>query len=159
MQYAQYIAVSICTACVYVMRYDCIEYKSCHQADYPRLTRADTLSGGKKLALDIVIVLGGRGGTPSSSSSPAKVFTRRKVLGSFSGAEIVPDEADEAGGHQPANEENEVRRGFSPPKPCLPLSIEGTKTANTTIPAHSFSRTILREKPKVTSATCLLLQC
>ena len=27
---------------------------------YPRLTRADTLSGGKKLALDIVIVLGGR---------------------------------------------------------------------------------------------------
>ena len=60
MQYAQYIAVSICTACVYVMRYDCIEYKSCHQADYPRLTRADTLSGGKKLALDIVIVLGGR---------------------------------------------------------------------------------------------------
>ena len=34
MQYAQYIAVSICTACVYVMRYDCIEYKSCHQADY-----------------------------------------------------------------------------------------------------------------------------
>ena len=35
MQYAQYIAVSICTACVYVVRYDCIEYKSCHQADYP----------------------------------------------------------------------------------------------------------------------------
>ena len=26
----------------------------------------------------------------------------------------MPDEADEAGGHQPANEENEVRRGFSP---------------------------------------------
>ena len=50
---------------------------------------------------------------------------RRKVLGSFSGAENVPDEADEAGGHQPANEENEVRCGFSPEKPCLPLSIEG----------------------------------
>ena len=37
----------------------------------------------------------------------------------------MPDEADEAGGHQPANEENEVRCGFSPEKPCLPLSIEG----------------------------------
>ena len=36
------------------------------------------------------------------------------------------DEADEAGGHQPANEENEVKCGFSPEKPCLPLSIEGT---------------------------------
>ena len=37
----------------------------------------------------------------------------------------MPDEADEAGGHQPANEETEVRCGFSPEKPCLPLSIEG----------------------------------
>ena len=37
------------------------------------------------------------------------------------------DEADEAGGHQPANEENEVKCGFSPEKPCLPLSIEGSK--------------------------------
>ena len=47
MQYAQYIAVSICTACVYVVRYDCIEYKSCHQADYPErnswLVRTDSL--------------------------------------------------------------------------------------------------------------------
>ena len=41
----------------------------------------------------------------------------------------MPDEADEAGGHQPANEENEVRCGFSPEKPCLPLSIEGIKDA------------------------------
>ena len=98
---------------------------------YPRLTRADTLSGGKKLTLDIVIVLGGRVGTPSSSSSPAPIFTRRKVLRSFSGAENVPDEADEAGVHQPANEENEVRRGFSPEKPCLPLSTEGTRIKST----------------------------
>ena len=38
----------------------------------------------------------------------------------------MPGEADEAGGHQPANEENEVWCDFSPEKPCLPLSIEGT---------------------------------
>ena len=37
----------------------------------------------------------------------------------------MPDEADEAGGLMPANEENEARYGFSPEKPCLPLSIEG----------------------------------
>ena len=110
---------------------------------YPRWTRADTLSSGKKSALDIVIVLGGRqprpkgtglgrpGGRcqaapPSSSSSPAPIFARRKVLRSFSGAEIVTGEADEAGGLTPGNEENEAGRGFRPEKPYLPLSIEGT---------------------------------
>ena len=63
----------------------------------------------------IVIVLGGRqprpkgtglgrpGGRcqatpPSSSSSPVPIFPRWKVLRSFSGAEIVSGEADEAGG-------------------------------------------------------------
>ena len=40
----------------------------------------------------------------------------------------MPDEADEAGGLMPANEENEARYGFSPEKPCLPLSIEGRVT-------------------------------
>ena len=42
----------------------------------------------------------------------------------------MPDEADEAGGHQPANEKNEVRCGFSPEKPCLPLSIEGIESTS-----------------------------
>ena len=110
---------------------------------HPRWTRANTLSSGKKSALDIVIVLGGRqprpkgtglgrpGGRcqatpPSSSSSPAPIFARWKVLRSFSGAEIVSGEADEAGGPSPANEENEAGRGFRPEKPCPPLSIEGT---------------------------------
>ena len=110
---------------------------------HPRWTRANTLSSGKKSALDIVIVLGGRqprpkgtglgrpGGRcqatpPSSSSSPAPIFARWKVLRSFSGAEIVSGEADEAGGLSPGNEENEAGRGFRPEKPYLPLSIEGT---------------------------------
>ena len=111
---------------------------------YPRWTRADTLSSGKKSALDIVIVLGGRqprpkgtgfgrpGGRcqatpPSSSSSPDPIFARWKVRRSFSGAEIVSGEADEAGGLSPVNEENEAGRGFRPEKPYLPLSIEGIR--------------------------------
>ena len=36
-------------------------------------------------------------------------------------------EADEAAGLSPGNEENEADRCFSPEKPCLPLSIEGTE--------------------------------
>ena len=44
---------------------------------------------------------------------------------SFSGAEIVSGEADEAGGPSPVNEENEAGRGFRPEKPYLPLFIEG----------------------------------
>ena len=35
-------------------------------------------------------------------------------------------EADEAAGLSPGNEENEAERCFSPEKPCLPLSIEGS---------------------------------
>ena len=64
-------------------------------------------------------------GPPSSSSSPAPIFARWKVLRSFSGAEIVSGEADEAGGLSPVNEENEAGCGFRPEKPYLPLSIEG----------------------------------
>ena len=63
----------------------------------------------------------------SSSSSPAPIFARWKVLRSFSGAEIVSGEADEAGGLSPDNEENEAGRGFRPEKPYLPLSIEGKR--------------------------------
>ena len=44
---------------------------------------------------------------------------------SFSGAEIVSGEADEAGGLSPGHEENEAGRGFRPEKPYLPLFIEG----------------------------------
>ena len=40
-------------------------------------------------------------------------------------------EADEAAGLSPGNEENEAERCFSPEKPCLPLSIEGT-----VVPVH-----------------------
>ena len=36
--------------------------------------------------------------------------------------------ADEAAGLTPGNEENEADRCFSPEKPCLPLSIEGSLT-------------------------------
>ena len=36
-------------------------------------------------------------------------------------------EADEAAGLSPGNEENEADRCFSPEKPCLPLSIDGTE--------------------------------
>ena len=63
---------------------------------------------------------------PSSSSSPTLIFARWKVRRSFSGAEIVSGEADEAGGPSPVNEENEAGRGFRPEKPYLPLSIEGS---------------------------------
>ena len=35
-------------------------------------------------------------------------------------------EADEAAGLSPGNEKNEAERYFSPEKPCLPLSIEGS---------------------------------
>ena len=103
----------------------------------------------------IVIVLGGRqprpkgtglgrpGGRcqatpPSSSSSPAPIFARWKVLRSFSGAEIVSGEADEAGGLAPVNEENEAGRGFRPEKPYLPLSIEGISMAAPCTCGRSF---------------------
>ena len=36
-------------------------------------------------------------------------------------------EADEAAGLSPGNEENEADRCFSPEKPRLPLSTEGTE--------------------------------
>ena len=66
-------------------------------------------------------------GPPSSSSSPALIFPRWKVLRSFSGTEIVSREAEEAGGLSPGNEENEAGRVFRPEKPYLPLSIEGKR--------------------------------
>ena len=62
---------------------------------------------------------------PSSSSLPAPIIARRKVLRSFSGAETAASEADEAVGLTPDNEENEAGCCFSPEKPCLPLSTEG----------------------------------
>ena len=91
---------------------------------YPRLTRADPLSGGPDRHWTSSSSSVG-GSPPSSSSSPEPIIVRRKVLRSFSGAEAMVSEADEAAGLTPGNEENEAERCFSPEKPCLPLSIEG----------------------------------
>ena len=93
---------------------------------YPRLTRADTLSGGPDGRWTSSSSSVGVS-PPSSSSSPEPIIARRKVLRSFSGAETMVSEADEAAGLSPGNEENEADRCFSPEKPCLPLSIEGTE--------------------------------
>ena len=47
MKCSEQLSMLLGTTFVYVMRYDCIEYKSCHQADYPErnswLVRTDSL--------------------------------------------------------------------------------------------------------------------
>ena len=65
------------------------------------------------------------GSPPTSSSFPAAIFARRWVLRSFSGADFVPDKADEEAGLTPGNEDNAVRRKICPEKPCFPLSTDG----------------------------------
>ena len=55
----------------------------CKNEGYPRLTRANTLSGGKKLTLDIVIVLGGRSAHLRPLPRQLKFFLAGKSLGVF----------------------------------------------------------------------------
>ena len=82
--------------------------------------------------------------SPSSSSSPAPIFPRWKVPRSFSGAEIVSGEADEAGGQSPGHEENEAGRGFRPEKPYLPLFIEGSVFGKQTM-RFAMAKPVFRE--------------
>ena len=117
---------------------------------YPRLTRADPLSGGPDRHWTSSSSSVG-GSPPLSSSSPEPIIVRRKVLRSFSGAEAMVSEADEAAGLTPGNEENEADRCFSPEKPCLPLSIEGTISTYKRYPRFTHSLcdflSLLTEKP------------
>ncbi|MBD8959914.1 MAG: hypothetical protein EGQ82_05550 [Clostridiales bacterium] len=50
---------------------------------YPRLTRADALSDGKKLALDIVIVLGGQSARRPPLPRQPQFLRAGKSLGVF----------------------------------------------------------------------------
>ena len=62
---------------------------------------------------------------PASSSSPAPIFSRWRVLRSFLGADLVAGKADEAAGLAPGNEDNAVSCQRCPKKPCCLLSAEG----------------------------------
>ena len=62
---------------------------------------------------------------PHPAALPEPIFSRRKVLRSFSGEEIA---AGEAALLAQGNEDHKARRCFSPEKPCLPLSTDGMET-------------------------------
>ena len=72
---------------------------------------------------------------PSSSSSSEPIIARRKVLRSFSGAETAAGEDDEAAGLTPGSKEPGSSDYFSPEKPCLPLSTEGTLSVASAAPS------------------------